>query len=121
MKIPDRCHIEMNHIILIHMLLEIVLCGNLCIFKKLIRITAATIVSINHSGSMRFAKTSGMTDSNAITICTYYIIQIIQQSGFVNINLAILITSKTFVIRIKISSHVSSTPFKPSNHFQLQI
>ncbi|MBQ5698115.1 MAG: hypothetical protein IIV75_00380, partial [Lachnospiraceae bacterium] len=40
----------------IHILLAIGILSNFGVFKKICRVTASAVISINHSGSMGFAK-----------------------------------------------------------------
>ena len=75
--------------------------------KEFPGITSKTVISINHSCSLGFSKTAGVGEGNTAGFCIKQFVRFRKKHCLININLTFYNFLKTFVSRIKISSHFS--------------
>ena len=59
----------------------------------------------------RLTKSSGMTDTDTISICTYNSVQIFKQTCLIKIQSTILVLRKTVITWIKINAHLMPSLF----------
>ena len=106
-KIRSRCHINVNHIVFVQMSFKIFFLSNFVRSKEFPGITSKTVISINHFCCLGLSKTTGVGEGDAAGFCIKQFVRFRKKHCLININLTFYNFLKTFVSRIKISSHFS--------------